>query len=169
VAQIYKHVDEEGNVTFSDQPADDAQRIDIGPTNTTAPPPANAFPTPPPEPEPAATEAYQLAITAPENETIIPRGPGNFSVTASVKPGLRNAHKLQLMMDGEPREAPQTGTTWNLTNVFRGEHNIQVAVIDSDGEQLAISESIKVFVFRPSVNDRNRGTAARPPRPTPLN
>ena len=45
-----------------------------------------------------------------------------------------------------------------------GEHNIQVAVIDEEGNQLGISEGIRVFVFRPSTNDRSRN---RPPRPTP--
>ena len=168
-AQVYKHVDEEGNVTFSDQPAPDAERIEINQTNTTAPPPANLYPSPPP-PEPTDTApAYELAITSPANETIIPRGPGNFSVTASVSPSLEGGHLLQLMMDGEPREGPQRNTSWNLTNVFRGEHTIQVAVFDSDGKQLNISEGIKVFVFRPSINDANRGPGNRPPRPTPLN
>jgi hypothetical protein len=168
-AQVYKHVDEKGNVTFSDQPAPNAEKIDINPTNTTAPPSAEAFP-PPPPPAPAEAEtAYKLAITSPANETIIPRGPGNFSVSASVSPALKGSHMLQLMMDGEAREEPQKGTTWTLTNVFRGEHTIQVAVIDGDGKQLNISDGIKVFVFRPSVNDANRGPGNRPPRPTPLN
>jgi hypothetical protein len=168
-AQIYKHVDEDGNVTFSDTPSEDAQRIEVNPTNTTQPPPANAFPALPPEPEPVAGESYEVAITSPANETIIPRGPGNFSVTASVSPSLGPDHKLQLMMDGSPREEPQTSTAWDLTNVFRGEHNLQVAIIDAEGEQLGISEPVTVFVFRPSTNDANRGKTTRPPRPTPLN
>lgn len=168
-AQVYKHVDEKGNVTFSDQPAPNAERIEINQTNTTAPPPADAFP-PPPPPKPQETPAaYELAITSPANETIIPRGPGNFSVTASVSPALKGGHLLQLIMDGEPREQPQRATTWNLTNVFRGEHTIQVAVFDGDGKQLNISDGVKVFVFRPSINDANRGPGNRPPKPTPRN
>jgi hypothetical protein len=168
-AQIYKHVDEHGNVTFSDIPSEDAQRVEVNPTNTTPPPPPDAFPAPPPEPEPGARQSYEVAITSPANETIIPRGPGNFTVTASVSPSLDSEHQLQLMMDGSPREEPQTSTAWDLTNVFRGEHNIQVAIIDAEGEQLSISEPVTVFVFRPSTNDANRGRTTRPPRPTPLN
>ena len=157
-------------MTFSDQPTPDAQRVDINPTNRSSPPPANAFPPPPPAaPEPETVVAYQLAITSPADETIIPRGPGNFSVSASVSPSLQPAHKLQLLMDGQPRQEPQTATAWNLTNVFRGEHTIQVAVTDSEGKQLEVSDPIKVYVFRPSINDANRGPPNRPPRPTPLN
>ena len=55
-------------------------------------------------------------------------------------------------MDGSPREEPQTGTSWALTNVFRGSHTIEVAVVDEKGKQLAVSEAITVFVFRPSSN-----------------
>ena len=169
LAQVYKHVDEQGNVTFSDQPSQDSQRVDINPTNTAPPPAENVFP-PRPEPEPGEPgAAYTLTITSPANETIIPRGPGNFSVTASVSPSLQGNHKLQLMMDGSPREEPQSSASWSLTNVFRGEHNIQVAAIDAEGKQLGISEPIKVFVFRPSTNDANRGPSPRPPRPTPRN
>jgi len=163
-AQVYREVDEEGNVTFTDRPQGESEAVEIGPTNTAPPPPANVFPDAPEEPANAAGGSYEVAITNPAHETIIPRGPGNFSVSASVSPGLQTGHKLQLLMDGSPRQEPQTGSTWNLTNVFRGEHNLTVAVIDSKGKQLSESEAVTVFVFRPSTNDRSRR-----PRPTPRN
>lgn len=171
-AQIYRHVDENGNVTFSDRPPADAQnaeRVEIQTPNTAPPPTSNAYPAPVPTPEEEAAAAgnYTLAITSPENETIIPRGPGNVSVSASVSPPLSGNHKLQLLLNGTPREEPQTATTWALTNVFRGEQNISVAVVDENGNRISESSSVKIFVFRPSTNDRNRNTAARPPRPTP--
>ncbi len=164
-AQVYRVVDENGNVTFTDRPPPDAERVDV-PTPNSAPPPATGIYN---TPEPEATDeedkasSYQVAITAPANETIIPRGPGNFSVSASVTPSLGGGHLLQLLLDGQPRQEPQAGTSWALTNVFRGEHNITVAVVDKDGKQLASSEPVTVFVFRPSSNFRKN----RPNRPTP--
>lgn len=161
-AQVYRVEDEHGNVTFTDKPPPDAEPVEIRDTNTTAPPDTTIFPAPAPEPAGEADESvgYQVAITAPANETIIPRGPGNFSVSATVSPALGRDHMLQLMMDGAPREEPQTTTSWALTNVFRGEHSITVSVVDKAGKTLATSEPIKVFVFRPSSNFRN-------PRPQP--
>ncbi len=164
-AQVFRTVDEHGNVTFTDQPPVDkenAEEVQIQQTNRAPPPPANAYPEPPPEPEAEAGASYQVAITSPANETIIPRGPGNVSVSAKVEPALQGGHMLQLLMDGEPREEPQTSTSWALTNVFRGEHNLSVAVVDDKGKQIAKSESVKIFVFRPSTNDSNRGSRPRP-------
>lgn len=167
-AQIYRVVDENGNVTFTDQPPageENAEKIEIQTTNTSPPPATNLYQPSKDKSEDEEDEqsgGYQVAITAPANETIIPRGPGNFSVSASVSPSLGSGHMLQLLMDGAPREEPQTGTSWALTNVFRGEHNISVAVVDKDGKQLATSDSITVFVFRPSSNFNNR-----PNRPQP--
>ena len=167
-AQVYRHVDENGNVTFTDQPPEGSEQVEIGPTNTAPPPPSNAFPKPPPPSPSKETGAdYKVSITAPADETIIPRGPGNFTVSASITPSLQGGHQLQLLMDGAPREEPQSTSSWNLTNVIRGEHSIEVAVVDKKGKQLAKSSPIKVFVFRPSTNDANRGPSPRPPRPTP--
>ena len=168
-AQVYKHVDEEGNVTFTDQPPPDSTPVEINETNTAPPPSRSAYPAPPPSAEPAASGGdYKVSITSPANETIIPRGPGNFSVSASVTPKPRSGHKLQLLIDGTPHEAALTGTNWALTNIFRGERRLEVSVVDSKGKQLAKSEPVVVFVFRPSTNNRNRPTnlPARP-RPTP--
>ncbi len=168
--QVYKTVDENGNVTFTDQPPDSsAKPITISEPNLSRPPEPSVFP------EEAATRdgdgggaSYEVTITSPANETIIPRGPGNFSVSATVSPALGGDHQLQLMMDGEAHEEPQRSGSWSLTNVFRGQRDITVAVVDKKGKVLSESEPVTVFVFRPSTNDANRNRPSpRPPRPTP--
>ena len=83
-------------------------------------------------------------------------GPGNFAVDAKIAPALGSGESLQLYIDGIPWGNPQRETSWALTNIFRGAHDLTVAVIDGDGEQLASSDPIRVFVHRPSVNFRNR-------------
>ncbi len=161
-AQIYKTVDEQGNVSFSDIPPADgrqAEEIRLRETNSTPPPPVLV------RPEPAADDSdgeeaeatnYQVAISEPANETSIPMGPGNFSVSARVEPALADGALLQLYIDGSPSGSPQSGTSWGLTNVFRGAHDLTVAVVDGDGNQLAQSDPVRVFVFRPSTNFKNR-------------
>jgi hypothetical protein len=154
VGQVYRVVDEHGNVTYTDKPPKDAEPVEIRQPNTTPPPNTDLYPSPPPQPKDTESAGYEVTITAPANETIIPRGPGNFSVSASVTPALKSGHMLQLLLDGAPRQDPQSGGSWALTNVFRGEHNLTVAVIDKEGKQLSTSEPVKVFVFRPSSNFR---------------
>jgi len=150
-AQVYRTTDAEGNVVFTDKPPADtaAEPVEIPPTNTSAPPPPRVVP-PPAEEEPAAP-VTTVTIVAPAHETSIPMGPGNFSVSAEVRPSLDDGEALQLFLDGEPRGEPQQGGNWDLTNVFRGAHELTVQVVDADGETVAQSQAVTVYVFRPSV------------------
>ena len=151
-SSIYRTVDENGNVVFTDAPpANSNQTIERieNPQINSMPPPEDVQPeAPAAEPEATGPE-FAVTITAPANETTIPNGPGNFSVSASVSPTLHSEHSLQLFMDGSPWGDPQRGARWNLTNVFRGQHDLTVGVLDSDGETLALSEPVRVYVFRP--------------------
>jgi hypothetical protein len=156
-AQIYKQVDKDGNVTFTDQPPPDGEPVELGTTNT-APPPVNAYPRKAAPSEKAAKSTYTATITSPANETIIPNGPGNFSVSATVSPALQSGHQLQLLIDGAPVQEPQKGGSWSLTNVFRGEHSLVVSVIDDKGAQVTASEPVTVYVFRPSTHQRAKPT-----------
>lgn len=160
-AQVYRVVDEDGRVTYTDRPpTEGAEPVEVRVPNTSPPPPSGVFPEPRQEPASEPEVSYLVSVTSPPDETIIPRGPGNFSVSASVSPRLQQGHQLQLLLDGEPRQEPKTSGLWDLTNVFRGEHQLTVAVVNKDGKQLGISEPVTVYVFRPSSNF-NR------PRPTP--
>ena len=157
---IYRTTDENGNVIFTDAPPADstaAEEVGLQPTNRTPPPPDVPALAPGEEraDEPEKAE-YQVVIVKPANETSIPMGPGNFSVSASVNPDLKKYYSLQLYMDGEARGSPQASGFWDLTNVFRGAHDLTVAVINSEGETVGISEPVRVYVHRPSVNFRNR-------------
>ncbi len=170
---VYRTTDANGNVIFTDSPPPDgtaADRIEIGRTNTVQ----ATQPAPPaPEPEAATPEAaaqeYVVTITAPPNETSIPMGPGNFSVSVSVSPQLATYDGLQLFMDGTPWGSAQRDTLWDLTNVFRGRHDITVGVVGAKGETLAISQPVRVFVHRPSSNFNRTTISTRkpPPRPQP--
>jgi hypothetical protein len=152
IAQVYKHVDEHGNVTFTDKPPADSELIEVRAPNTLAAPPKIEYATESRKEPEVASESYTLAITAPANETVIPNGPGNFSVTASVTPGLQGGSRLQLLIDGEPRGEPQKGTSWALTNVYRGAHQLVVVALDSKDKEVGKSDPVTVYVFRPSIN-----------------
>jgi len=161
---IYKTVDEHGNVTYSDTaPAgEQTETVQLPQLNTSEPPPVMERPAAEPAAEPEG-EQYTVNITAPGNETTIPMGPGNFSVSATVVPPLGGGARLQLSVDGNAYGEPQTGTSWALTNVFRGAHDLTVAVVDDAGERLAESAPVRVYVLRPSTNYPNRQS----PKPSP--
>lgn len=155
-AQIYKTTDENGNVVFSDAPpagSTSSEQVELSQTNTTPPPPVvNPIKRPRPEPEDVSPAPVEVSITSPANETTIPMGGGNFSVSAAVSSGARNGQTLQLLMDGAPQGPPQESGNWSLQSVMRGPHDLVVEVLDRQGKVLGSSESVRVYVLRPSVN-----------------
>ncbi|MEQ8262360.1 DUF4124 domain-containing protein [Pseudohaliea sp.] len=151
--QIYRSVDEHGNVVFSDQPpapGQDGEKVELRDLNTTPPPDPRPRPAPAkrkPEPAPAPT----VTIASPENETTIAMGPGNFSVSGSAEPPLGPGERLQLFMDGEAVGPPQAGASWGLQGVLRGPHDLVIRRLNNSGKTIAESESVRVYVLRPSV------------------
>jgi Domain of unknown function (DUF4124) len=160
VGQIYKTTDGKGNVVFTDKPpasSGSSERIELSPINSSAPPPEISRPAAPMDLEAQAEPiSYTVEILSPPTETTIPMGPGNFSLSASVAPQPQAGETLQLNVDGSPWGDPQSSSSWQLTNVFRGAHDLTVSVIDADGATLASSEPVRVYVLRPSINNRNR-------------
>jgi hypothetical protein len=159
-AQIYKSTDAEGNTSYSDTPpaSGPSEQVELRETNSTpapemvAPAAANTIAT-----EETDEDAdYSVSISTPANETTIPMGPGNFSITATVEPALGQGDLLQLHMDGSPSGNPQSSNNWTLTNVFRGAHDLKVVVVSDKNDPLAESEPVRVYVLRPSTNFKNR-------------
>lgn len=159
-AQIYKTTDGDGNVSYSDTPpaSGPSEQVKLRETNSTPAPemvePAPSYSDPAEDTEEGAE--YSVTISSPANETTIPMGPGNFSITASVEPALSQGALLQLYVDGSPSGNPQSSNSWTLTNVFRGAHDLKVAVVSNRGDPLAESEAVRVYVLRPSTNFKNR-------------
>ena len=159
-AQIYKTIDAEGNVSYSDTPpvSGPSEQVKLRETNSTPAPemaaPAESNTDSAQEPEEA--EGYSVSIASPANETTIPMGPGNVSISASVEPELSEGALLQLYVDGSPSGNPQSSSSWTLTNVFRGAHDLKVAVVSNRNDLLTESESVRIAVLRPSVTFKNR-------------
>jgi len=154
-AQVYKVTDEDNGVVFTDRPDPAAgarvESIDIPESNRASPPPD--IPRAPraadrkADTAPAAT----VSITSPGDESTIAMGPGNFTVSAAARPPLGEGEELLLMMDGQPYGPAQASTTWFIEGAMRGPHDLVVQRRDQDGEALATSEPVRVYVLRPSV------------------
>ena len=158
-AQIYRTTDEDGNVIFTDRPpaseGTEVEAVELNPTNTTPPPEERPDLAPRPlDEEPEVTPNYRVTVTAPEDGTTIPMGPGNFSVSAGTSPALAPGENLQLILSGTAWQEPQSRGQWNLTNIRRGEHDIVVVRVDAEGKEIASSEPVRILVLRP-VRARN--------------
>lgn len=155
-AQIYK-VTEGDSVEFTDRPATpDANRkvekMELEQTNSAPAVQPKAATTPSQEPQEAPP--VMVSIVSPAPETTVAMGPGNFSVSASTSPSLGRNEQLQLLIDGQPYGTPQSGSSWFVEGALRGEHQLRVARLTAGGAPLAESDSVRIYVLRPSVIGR---------------
>lgn len=149
--QVYKVTDADGNVTFTDTPPlssdGTVEEHSIHAPNTAKPTETTRAPAAPVEAEEPIR--YDTQIVTPADNATIPMGPGNFSVQVSLSPRLEAGESLLLLMDGEPVGTPQRTPNWQLSNVYRGEHRLQVLRVDNEGAELGASDISTVFVMRP--------------------
>ena len=151
---MYKVTDKDGNVTFTDTPPSDQEAAVEA--QTIHSPNTSAAVTPAPIDEPDAVMAepisYETLIVSPAEAATIPMGPGNFSVDAIVRPALSQGERVVLTLDGKPVGSPQRMTTWQLTNIYRGEHRLQVVRVNAEGARVNASSERTVYVMRPIAN-----------------
>lgn len=96
-------------------------------------------------PLPAAT----VSLLAPVHQQTIRSNDGDIKVRAVSNRKLNKKLQAQLVIDGKVNGTPQTDLTWQLTNIDRGSHQIQIQLLNN-GKILASSESITVYLHRVS-------------------
>jgi hypothetical protein len=102
--------------------------------------------------------AYQsIEIVSPaEQETLWNIGT-NLPVQVRFQPALQQGHRYDLLYDGQRRNLDTATARVTLPDVFRGEHTLQVVVIDSAGTEIMRSPARVFFVQQTSTLNPNRG------------
>lgn len=166
---IYKWVDAAGQPHYSDVPREGAEEVYVASPQTYR---SDNRVTPGPAPqrdaaaaEPSAADRYStLAITSPVNEETIWNTGGTISVSLAVSPALAPGHTIRLLLDGRQRQQLGQGVTQTrLTDVFRGEHQLQAQIVTPDRKVLKSSPEVTFFYKQTTVNNN----PAAQPRPTP--
>ena len=152
-AEVYRSVDEDGNVIFSDTQREGAEEVKLRETTVVLAmklPPRQNRPTGPAPNKPLPYEI--IGIASPANEETV-RNVQHVNVSVALAPGLqkRFGHKIQLYVDGAPFGAAGTKTQFILPEVNRGEHELAVTVLDRSGRELKRSDSTIFFMQRHSV------------------
>lgn len=159
-AQVYKWVDEDGVVHFSDQPRPGAEEIELAPApSIPAAPPARTPPQAAGAEDEEAVEAeddpgYEsLRVVSPGPEVTLWNIGGTLDVRLDLQPSLRPGHQVRLYFDGSARDV--RGTSFQLQEVYRGTHNIQAEVVDENGELQIRSENHRFYVQQTSIINNN--------------
>jgi hypothetical protein len=146
-AEVYKVVDENGRVTYTDAPAkgQTAEKLELKETNSVPRTRVTTRLSPAEEKQTIPTD-YQVQITYPPNDYHVNPGQRDLSVQVAVDPPLHPNHSLQITDNGESVD----GTT--LENiVVRGAHRLQAKVVDEQGRVVSESAPVRFYVHRPAV------------------
>ncbi len=150
---VYKWVDKNGKIHYTDKPINNANPVKFkeNTENHVSLPPVPGIPTNT-SPTPSKSVQYQLTIIKPIEEETIRNNNGNVSVIAQIKPKLQSALTLQLYLDNQVFGEPQTSTVFSLSNINRGEHQVIIKLIDKNGKILASSLPRTFFLHRSIKN-----------------
>ncbi|MCP4956306.1 DUF4124 domain-containing protein [Photobacterium aquimaris] len=96
-------------------------------------------------PLPVAT----ISLLAPLHQQTLRNNDGDITIRAVSNRKLNKTLQAQLVIDGQVYSKPQTQLSWELTNIDRGTHKIQIQLLNN-GKILASSESITVYLHRAS-------------------
>lgn len=162
-ADVYRWVDENGNVNYSDRPHEGAETVTLPSAQTFKAPitrrrrPASAS---------AETDAqtvfeYQLVeIVRPVQEEVVWNSGGKIDVAVRVAPELQSGHRLALFLDGERVDAlTSDATEITLTEVLRGEHELRAEVRGGSGIKLIESRPVNFTVQQTSQLNPNNPNA----------
>ncbi|HES75484.1 MAG TPA: DUF4124 domain-containing protein [bacterium] len=170
--QVFRSVDAQGNVVFTDTPQKGAKPVDIqAPSSVQAitPPPQVETPSAAPQ-DPSAFIGYQsMVITQPENGAALNNGAGDVDVSVSLVPALRTdlGHGLTITMDGKAVLQNSARMNVALADVDRGEHVLEAFVLNGQGQVVFQSAPSRFSLQRTSLLLPGRAHQVPTPRVAP--
>lgn len=164
--KIYRVVDADGNVIFTDVPPEQrrgseqtSEVIDVRPANAYDSPDrrrdqtgrdlwivedANAEEG---EPTDVPVVYTEVAVLSPAADEAVRANDGTILVSGAVRPELGEGHQVQLTLDGAVH-SQSVSAQFTLTNVDRGTHSVSLSVVDQNGAVLATSATHRFHVLR---------------------
>ncbi len=157
-AGLYKGLDAEGNVSYSDKPFNNAEKF-IAPAITVI----NATKLPVKQEavtvqiKAEETKYTAFTITAPKEGQSIWNVP-DLAVALQLKPGLdiANGHYIRLLMNGEPLVEKSQSLLLQIGRADRGEHTLQAEVRNKKGKILKRTKSITIYIKNTVIKQQKR-------------
>lgn len=94
-----------------------------------------------------------ISIARPEAEETIHDNAGTVEVALSLSPPLQAefGHRVKVFLDGVALPETRTESGFTLTEIDRGAHTLQAAVVDSAGHALITSAPVTFYMWRASA------------------
>lgn len=149
-ATVYKWVDENGVTHYSDQPHENAEKVQVAQPQTYKAPRVKA-PAQPAAQAPAPNTYQSCDIVQPASDQTFPNAD---SVTTAVQviPAPQGGDQLSVLLDGQRIAAfPPSGGSFTISPIDRGTHSLQALVQDATGKVLCQSANVTFTVLQPSI------------------
>lgn len=148
-AKVYVWRDENGVLVFSDSPRPDAEEVTVKEESAILPSVDTSILDIKPQ---IIEDNYEVVVTQPEQNATIRDNSGSVYVSGGIKPIFKRGFRVQLYLDGKAYGKPQTHSMFALRNIDRGEHQINIELINEKGKVIASSEPVTFYMHRASVN-----------------
>ncbi|MGS2744861.1 DUF4124 domain-containing protein [Halomonas sp. LS-001] len=144
---VYRVVDEQGRVTFTDNPDQGGEAVELAPLQSVSASPAassrtrpSARPSSPGQPF-MPYDRFEIAYPRPEA-----RVDTTTQVEVAVSPALREDHQMRLRLNGEVSQTALHSDAFWLANLPAGVHQLQAELLDAQGRVRHQTSSVRIHV-----------------------
>jgi hypothetical protein len=156
-APAWTWVDADGQVHFSDRPVPGARQVELSGAQGFGAPGTRQAPATPAAAQPAqgtARAPYRtINISSPAEQQTLWNIGTMLNVEIEMDPPLSDAHRVDLILDGQRRNLNTAGLQMTVPDVFRGAHTLQVVVIDAAGAEVMRSPTRNFIVQQNSIQN----------------
>jgi hypothetical protein len=150
---LYKWVDEQGNVHYSDKPQPGATKIHLPNAQTFVAPavavPGNGYEGGNRQPQQQAPSYTTFQISSPAADETL-NNVQSVTVTVDLQPGLRDGDKVTITLDGQS-QGPGSALSATFGDVDRGEHSASATLVETNG-QIISAPSVTFYIQKAKQN-----------------
>ena len=151
-ATVYRWVDENGVTHYSDQPHENAEKVQVAAPQTFKATPVPRASAQPVQQARTAGPTYQCQVVAPADNDTFPNA-HSVGTSVQVTPSVQqNGDQVFLLLDGaRVPDFPTQGGSFTISPIDRGQHTLQAVVQDANGKVVCQSANVSFTVLQPSV------------------
>ena len=153
--QAYRWTDENGQVHYSDRPGPGATEVRLQGAQGFSVPSQPSAPAATAEPEETPADYTAFDIVQPSQQETLWNIGTVLDVQVDVQPGLQAGHRLGVYLDGQFIDLRATSPQFQLTDVFRGQHDLQAVILDPAGEEVVRSLPVTFMVQQTTILNPN--------------
>lgn len=145
--KIYVSRDANGVLVFSDSPLPGSEEVSFKVKPNLMEASEIKFP----EKKAPTPETYNVEILQPEHQGTVRDNTGSVYISGRITPRFQRGFRVRLLLNGTPHGDPKSSTAFVLRDIDRGEHTLQLELLDQSGKLIAASQITTFYLHRASL------------------